>query len=70
MKFCNYLLNLILIDYKISMKHKEDIIAISSMVFASYQNDFADTDSLELIKYFSMKKEKLIEENESNAEIK
>lgn len=60
MKFCNYLLNLILIDYKISMKHKEDIIAISAMVFASYQDDFADTDGLGLIKYFAMKKEKLI----------
>jgi len=50
-----------MIDYKISMKHKEDIIAISAMVFASYQDDFADTDSLGLIKYFAMKKEKLIE---------
>lgn len=42
------------------MKHKEDIIAISAMVFASYQDDFADTDGLGLIKYFAMKKEKLI----------
>lgn len=36
------------------------------MIFTTYQDDFADTDSLGLIKYFAMTKERLVEENESN----
>lgn len=63
MKFSNYVLNLILLDYRISTKHKEDIIAISALVFTTYQDDFADADTHGLIRYFASTKERLVEEN-------
>lgn len=69
MKFCNYLLNLILLDYRISTRHKEDIIAISALVFTTYQDDFADADGHELIKYFASTKERLVQENEKKEDI-
>lgn len=65
MRFCNCVLNLILVDYKLSVRFKEDIIAISTVVFATYQLEFADSDGRAVLDNFVTTKERLVEGNQS-----
>ncbi len=61
MNFSKYLLNLVLVDYKIMAKFKEDTIGISALLLTSNQKEFMDANSKGLLKYFVDTKVKLIE---------
>ena len=61
MEFAKYILNMVQIDYKITLKYKEDIIAIAALVFATIQKEFMDTDAKGLMKFFVDTKYRLIE---------
>ena len=49
------------LDYKITLKYKEDIVAIGAMLFATLQKDFMDGDAKRLMKFFVETKSRLIE---------
>jgi hypothetical protein len=49
------------LDYKITLKHKEDIVAIAALVFTTLQKEFMDTDAKGLINFFVETKSRLIE---------
>jgi hypothetical protein len=40
------------LDYKITTKYKEDIVAIAALLFATIHKDFIDAEGKALLKFF------------------
>lgn len=57
------------LDYKITLKYKEDIVAIAVLVFTTLNKEFLDTDAKGLMKFFIETKARLVEDNEKPEEI-
>ena len=48
------------LDYKITLKYKEDIVAIAVLVFTTLNKEFLDTDAKGLMKFFIETKARLV----------